>query len=106
MLGYKNLDGQTFYIVNKVYNQTRLAQWQTDGVNMGTFGGDYHADQLWELRANDNFPGYYYIVNCHHSLYRVTKWGKADTDVGAYKGDWYDDQLWKFTEQPDGFYYI
>ena len=73
---------------------------------MGTYGGEYFPDQLWELRANDNHPGYYYIVNCHHSLYRIGKWGSGDASVGAYKGDWYDDQLWRFDKQSDGFYYI
>lgn len=73
---------------------------------MGTYGGPYYADQLWELRANDNHPGFYYIVNCYHTQHRLAKWGKGDEEVGAYEGHWYDDQLWKFERQPDGYFYI
>ena len=91
--------------MNKKYDHANLAMWGTDGRDMGTYEKKIHPDQFWQLKANDNHPGYFYIYNVVHSGYRVAKWGKGNTSVGAFYGNYNDDQLWKF-EKVDGKYFI
>ena len=99
------LDGNTFLIFSKIYNQARITMWGTGGRDMGTYDKDIYSDQFWQLKSDENHPGYFYIKNVRHSGYRIAKWGKEGSKVGCYNGDYYDDQLWNF-ENVDGKYFI
>lgn len=97
------LSNNTFFMFNKshVHVQARIAQWGTNGRDVGTYAGETHDDsQLWFLNPG-NYPGYYYIENIRQPSYRLAKWGNKDGDVGVYNGDYSDDQLWKFEREKD-----
>ena len=80
------LDGNTFLIVNKVYNHAKLAMWGTGGRDMGTYEQKINPDQFWQLKEYPDHPGYYYIYNVKYEGYRVAKWAKGNEKVGCYNG--------------------
>ena len=97
------LNGNTFFITNKAYPHANLAQWGTDGRQMGTYELGAKVDQLWQLKEEPNHPESYTINNVKWEGYRIAKWGKGDGDVGVFNGKYYDDQLWKL-EPVEGNY--
>lgn len=97
------LNGNTFLLANKKYPHANIAQWGTDGRDMGTYELKVYPDQLWQLKKDTNHPGFYYINNAKWDGYRIAKWGESGSDVGAYNQKYYDDQMWKF-EHVEGDY--
>ena len=105
------LDGNTFVITNKEYFRANLAQWGTDGRDVGTHENKVYVDQFWILEPEPHWPGYYYIKNAEYTDYRLAKWSgfwgdSGDEDVGVVNGQYHDDQLWKFESQGNDFYKI
>ena len=96
-------DGTTVFIYNKKYEHAKIAQWGTNGRDVGTYEQRIHPDQLWLLEQSPRHTGYYYIKNAKHDGYRLAKWGKGDGQTGVYNGQYHDDQLWRF--QQEGDYY-
>jgi len=94
------LEGNTFIISNKVYPYANLAQWGSDGRDMGTIDGQSTYDQLWILREDLKIKGFYTINNFTYVGSRVAKWGAGDRDTGNFEGIHLNDQLWKF--EPHG----
>ena len=72
--------------------------------SMGTYELSVDADQLWQLEAHPDYPGYYYIKNCHYDGYRIGKSNTLNTALGVWSGKYDIDQLWKFVHEGDGYY--
>ena len=102
-LSAMTLDGNTFFIYNKVYEHAKIAQWGTSGRDVGTYEQKVCPDQLWLIEESSKYPGYYYIKNAKHDGYRLAKWGSGDRKAGVYNGQYNEDQLWRF--QQEGDYY-
>ena len=99
-------DNKTFFIANKTFYRARLAQWGTDGRDVGTYEQGYYPDQLWMLKMDPKHPNYYTIENLRNPGYRIAKWGGGDRDVGVYKGQYFENQLWRFNKVGDDEYRI
>lgn len=99
-------DGQVYFITNKVHHHARIAQWGTNGRDMGTYEGKVYPDQMWVLKEDKVDKGWFLIENAYRTGYRIAKWGCADSQTGIYNGPHYPDQLWKFVPAGNGYYYI
>ena len=100
--GKMALNGNTFFIFNKVYEQAKITQTGTNYRDIGTHEQTVNANQLWILEESSQC-GYYYIKNAFYQGYRLAKYGKSDREFSVFGGQFFEDQLWKF--QKEGDYY-
>lgn len=112
------LDGNTFFISNKVHKQRRLSQWADGPSGYGSYEDlilhrntgterQYHEGQLWHLEQSPDHKGFYYIHNVKFQDYRLGNVvHQQNTSVDSVTGPYDTDQLWRFQYEGEGYYRI
>ena len=70
------MNGNEFFILNKVYQHAKLKQWGTGYRDYGTGEEDFHPGQMWRLtEGTGGDHGYFYINSVEYPRLQVVSMG-------------------------------
>lgn len=104
------LEFNTFQFYNKAHPGNVISAWGKGTHDLKAHSDPMSVDQLWVVKPDPHYIGYFYIENVYHEGVRLVLADKLAGRVGLAEGDMTADysetQLWSLTPKGGGYFEI